>query len=222
MLLFILTLPHTSAPNRTKPSFNQTDRAWVACTPSSSAFDDRAAARGADGAATMVAKKKTSSVDNINARLSLVVKSGKISLGHRTTIKALRKSQGSPPTSSGRLRLPLRRAAAPVAPPVLRRAPAPARPLRSFADASLCRVRVMAARSQVGADCQQLPAGAPKAAPSRAAAQPAYSVRSLCWSSCGSLRLSTTACWRRSWWCRTTATTLTWGPRWDSFSEYPR
>eukprot|EP01045_Picozoa_sp_COSAG04_P047606 COSAG04_NODE_17854_length_457_cov_1.002793_1_plen_73_part_10 len=44
----------------------------------------------------MVAKKKTSSVDNINARLSLVVKSGKISLGHRTTIKALRKSQGPP------------------------------------------------------------------------------------------------------------------------------
>ena len=117
--------------NRSKldqTSFNQTNRAWVACTPSSSAFDDRAAARGADGAATMVAKKKTSSVDNINARLSLVVKSGKISLGHRTTIKALRKSQGSPPTSSGRLRLrfaaPLRQSPRPccVVPP-RRRAP---------------------------------------------------------------------------------------------------
>ena len=42
----------------------------------------------------MPAKKKASAVDNLNARLSLVVKSGKISLGHRTTVKALRKSQG--------------------------------------------------------------------------------------------------------------------------------
>jgi ribosomal protein L30E len=45
---------------------------------------------------TMPAKKKASAVDNLNARLSLVVKSGKISLGHRTTVKALRKSQGEP------------------------------------------------------------------------------------------------------------------------------
>ena len=42
---------------------------------------------------TMPAKKKASAIDNLNARLSLVVKSGKISLGHRTTVKALRKSQ---------------------------------------------------------------------------------------------------------------------------------
>lgn len=41
----------------------------------------------------MPAKKNASAVDNLNARLSLVVKSGKISLGHRTTVKALRKSQ---------------------------------------------------------------------------------------------------------------------------------
>ena len=40
----------------------------------------------------MPAKKKASAVDNINQRLSLVVKSGKISLGHRTTVKALRKN----------------------------------------------------------------------------------------------------------------------------------
>jgi hypothetical protein len=46
-------------------------------------------------AAKMPAKKKASAVDNLNARLSLVVKSGKISLGHRTTVKALRKSQGA-------------------------------------------------------------------------------------------------------------------------------
>ena len=39
----------------------------------------------------MPAKKKASAVDNLNARLSLVVKSGKISLGHRTTVKALRR-----------------------------------------------------------------------------------------------------------------------------------
>lgn len=48
----------------------------------------------------MPAKKKASAVDNLNARLSLVVKSGKISLGHRTTVKALRKSQGERPRTA--------------------------------------------------------------------------------------------------------------------------
>ena len=77
------------------------------------------AALGGDGAATMVAKKKTSSVDNINARLSLVVKSGKISLGHRTTIKALRKSQGPPQHRAAGSGCALPRAAAPAAPLVV-------------------------------------------------------------------------------------------------------
>ena len=67
----------------------------------------------------MVAKKKTSSVDNINARLSLVVKSGKISLGHRTTIKALRKSQGPPQHRAAGSGCALPRAVAPAAPLVV-------------------------------------------------------------------------------------------------------
>ena len=74
---------------------------------------------GGDGAATMVAKKKTSSVDNINARLSLVVKSGKISLGHRTTIKALRTRQGPPQHRAAGSGCALPRAAAPAAPLVV-------------------------------------------------------------------------------------------------------
>eukprot|EP01047_Picozoa_sp_COSAG01_P077319 COSAG01_NODE_13883_length_1522_cov_3.299368_2_plen_81_part_00 len=46
----------------------------------------------------MPAKKKVKALDNLNSRLSLVVKSGKITLGHRSVIKALRKSQGRTPS----------------------------------------------------------------------------------------------------------------------------
>jgi hypothetical protein len=46
----------------------------------------------------MPAKKKVKALDNLNSRLSLVVKSGKITLGHRSVIKALRKSQGRAPS----------------------------------------------------------------------------------------------------------------------------
>merc|ERR1712023_606268 len=43
--------------------------------------------------ATMVAKNKKKSSENIGARLALVTKSGKYSLGYRSTLKSLRKGR---------------------------------------------------------------------------------------------------------------------------------
>merc|ERR1712183_1024606 len=46
------------------------------------------------GTIKMVAKKQKKSVDNINSRLRLVMKSGKYHLGYRQTLRKLRASKG--------------------------------------------------------------------------------------------------------------------------------
>jgi len=116
----------------------------------------------------MPAKKKANAVDNLNARLSLVVKSGKISLGHRTTVKALRKSQGG--SSQGRFSPPLRgrfgRAALDgyAAP----RSRAQLVFVQRGRPANPCAFLPLRVCSQAGADRQQLPAGASARRRSRA------------------------------------------------------
>lgn len=51
--------------------------------------------------APVVAQKKVKkSADNINARLALVIKSGKYSLGYKSTLKAMRSGKCTSPSSS--------------------------------------------------------------------------------------------------------------------------
>ncbi|KAJ9141664.1 hypothetical protein NKR23_g7686 [Pleurostoma richardsiae] len=59
----------------------------------------------------MAPKKKTKTSDNLNARLALVIKSGKVTLGYKSTLKALRSGKAklvliagnTPPLRKGEL-----------------------------------------------------------------------------------------------------------------------